>query len=271
MVLTGLTMSPSMDATWPWLLDLFGGRQSARSIHFIAAGAARALRRRAPGHGGAGRPVQRDPLDDHRPLPPAEGEAAMPRLDHPPPLLTAAGLAAPALAARRLRLAGREPELPRPRARLRRVALLPGAAADRSRGAGARVRPRRDVAAASAPTATPMPRSADVPAPRRRRLRRLAARVDGLVEAPRACSLAELRAHAGAQPDHPARLRRGLERDRQVDRRAARRRCSTRRACGRRRAIIVFHCADDFRGTGPTTRASTSSTPSTRRRSSPTA
>lgn len=38
MVLTGLAMSPSMNATWPWLLDLFGGRQSARSIHFIAAG-----------------------------------------------------------------------------------------------------------------------------------------------------------------------------------------------------------------------------------------
>jgi Ni/Fe-hydrogenase b-type cytochrome subunit len=37
MVLSGLTMSPAMDATWPWLLDLFGGRQSARSIHFIAA------------------------------------------------------------------------------------------------------------------------------------------------------------------------------------------------------------------------------------------
>lgn len=37
MVLTGLTMSPGMDAAWPWLLDLFGGRQSARSIHFIAA------------------------------------------------------------------------------------------------------------------------------------------------------------------------------------------------------------------------------------------
>ena len=30
-------MSPAMDAAWPWLLDLFGGRQSARSIHFIAA------------------------------------------------------------------------------------------------------------------------------------------------------------------------------------------------------------------------------------------
>ena len=34
-ILTGLTMSPAFDAAWPWLLDLFGGRQSARSIHFI--------------------------------------------------------------------------------------------------------------------------------------------------------------------------------------------------------------------------------------------
>jgi thiosulfate reductase cytochrome b subunit len=34
---TGLTMSPGVDAAWPWLLDLFGGRQSARSIHFISA------------------------------------------------------------------------------------------------------------------------------------------------------------------------------------------------------------------------------------------
>jgi thiosulfate reductase cytochrome b subunit len=37
MVLTGMTMSPSLDADFPWLLDLFGGRQSARSIHFISA------------------------------------------------------------------------------------------------------------------------------------------------------------------------------------------------------------------------------------------
>ena len=37
LVLTGLTMSPAMDAAWGWLLDLFGGRQSARSIHFICA------------------------------------------------------------------------------------------------------------------------------------------------------------------------------------------------------------------------------------------
>jgi Ni/Fe-hydrogenase b-type cytochrome subunit len=37
MILTGLTLSPAMDAAWPWLLDLFGGRASARSIHFITA------------------------------------------------------------------------------------------------------------------------------------------------------------------------------------------------------------------------------------------
>lgn len=37
MVLTGLTMSPGIDAAFPFLLDIFGGRQSARSIHFISA------------------------------------------------------------------------------------------------------------------------------------------------------------------------------------------------------------------------------------------
>ncbi|MFC3440348.1 cytochrome b/b6 domain-containing protein [Sphingobium rhizovicinum] len=36
-ILTGLTMSPGMNAAWPWLVDLFGGRQTARSIHFLAA------------------------------------------------------------------------------------------------------------------------------------------------------------------------------------------------------------------------------------------
>ncbi|HEY0746927.1 MAG TPA: cytochrome b/b6 domain-containing protein [Steroidobacteraceae bacterium] len=36
---TGLTMSPGIDAGFPWLLDLFGGRQSARTVHFICASA----------------------------------------------------------------------------------------------------------------------------------------------------------------------------------------------------------------------------------------
>jgi thiosulfate reductase cytochrome b subunit len=34
---TGLTMSPGFDSGYPWLLTIFGGRQSARSIHFICA------------------------------------------------------------------------------------------------------------------------------------------------------------------------------------------------------------------------------------------
>lgn len=33
-IATGLTMSPGMDAAFPWLLDIFGGRQTARTIHF---------------------------------------------------------------------------------------------------------------------------------------------------------------------------------------------------------------------------------------------
>lgn len=34
-ILTGLSMSPTMNAGWPWLVDIFGGRQTARTIHFI--------------------------------------------------------------------------------------------------------------------------------------------------------------------------------------------------------------------------------------------
>jgi Ni/Fe-hydrogenase b-type cytochrome subunit len=37
MLITGLAMSPGMDAAWPFLTEMFGGRQSARSIHFLVA------------------------------------------------------------------------------------------------------------------------------------------------------------------------------------------------------------------------------------------
>lgn len=37
MIFTGMVMSPGMEAAWPWMTDVFGGRQSARSIHFICA------------------------------------------------------------------------------------------------------------------------------------------------------------------------------------------------------------------------------------------
>ncbi|WIW95163.1 cytochrome b/b6 domain-containing protein [Altererythrobacter rubellus] len=37
MVFTGLAISPGFEPAAPWLVDIFGGRQSARSIHFLAA------------------------------------------------------------------------------------------------------------------------------------------------------------------------------------------------------------------------------------------
>jgi thiosulfate reductase cytochrome b subunit len=37
LILAGLTMSPAMDSVFPGLLDAFGGRQSARTIHFLLA------------------------------------------------------------------------------------------------------------------------------------------------------------------------------------------------------------------------------------------
>jgi thiosulfate reductase cytochrome b subunit len=36
-VVAGLTMSPQIDAAYPILLEIFGGRQSARTVHFVAA------------------------------------------------------------------------------------------------------------------------------------------------------------------------------------------------------------------------------------------
>ena len=37
MVFTGIAISPGMEPTFGWLVDLLGGRQSARSLHFIFA------------------------------------------------------------------------------------------------------------------------------------------------------------------------------------------------------------------------------------------
>lgn len=36
-ILTGIALSPGMNAAWSWVLEVLGGRQSARSIHFITA------------------------------------------------------------------------------------------------------------------------------------------------------------------------------------------------------------------------------------------
>ena len=37
MVATGMTMSNSAVAAFPWLIDVFQGRQTARTLHFICA------------------------------------------------------------------------------------------------------------------------------------------------------------------------------------------------------------------------------------------
>lgn len=36
MILTGLCMSPGFNAAAPWLTEVFGGRQTARTVHFVA-------------------------------------------------------------------------------------------------------------------------------------------------------------------------------------------------------------------------------------------
>jgi thiosulfate reductase cytochrome b subunit len=38
LIVTGLSLSPGFNAVWHFPLDLFGGRASARSLHFICAG-----------------------------------------------------------------------------------------------------------------------------------------------------------------------------------------------------------------------------------------
>jgi thiosulfate reductase cytochrome b subunit len=38
-ILAGMAMSPGLNAAFPWLVDVFGGRQTARTIHFLAAAA----------------------------------------------------------------------------------------------------------------------------------------------------------------------------------------------------------------------------------------
>jgi thiosulfate reductase cytochrome b subunit len=37
MILMGFAMSPRLDSLWPGWVDLFGGRQSARTLHFLTA------------------------------------------------------------------------------------------------------------------------------------------------------------------------------------------------------------------------------------------
>ena len=71
--------------------------------------------------------------------------------------------------------------------------------------------------------------------------------VDGLVARPLAIPLADASGDADAHADHPPRLRRGLERDRQMDRRAARRACSRMPGCSTRAQIYRLPLRRRFR------------------------
>ena len=64
----GLAMSPWMDAIWPGWVDLFGGRQSARTIHFVAAWLLVAFVLDPRVRGDRLRALEPPALDDHRPL-----------------------------------------------------------------------------------------------------------------------------------------------------------------------------------------------------------
>ena len=75
MVATGLTMSPGFDSWAPWLLDVFGGRQSARTIHFIGMTLLVLFFVVHILMVIAGRADQRDALHHHRPLPCGPGAA----------------------------------------------------------------------------------------------------------------------------------------------------------------------------------------------------
>jgi thiosulfate reductase cytochrome b subunit len=65
LILTGVTMSPGLDAAFPFLTSVFGGRQSARSIHRLRIPRLR-IRGRAHNDGGAVGPVEQHALHDHR-------------------------------------------------------------------------------------------------------------------------------------------------------------------------------------------------------------
>ena len=68
-ILTGLSMSPQLDAVMGGFIELVGGRQSARTLHFVAMSLFVLFARRARADGGVRGPDQRDALDDHGPLP----------------------------------------------------------------------------------------------------------------------------------------------------------------------------------------------------------
>ena len=99
MVLTGLTMSPAVTAALPFLFDMFGGRQSARTIHFVVANllVLFVLVHVVQVHRRAG---ERDAIDDHGTFRDPAGGATMTRLVTRRGLIAAGSAAAASLVVR---------------------------------------------------------------------------------------------------------------------------------------------------------------------------
>ena len=72
-VIMGFAMSPWLNAVLAGWVDIVGGRQSARSIHFIVAWLLVRVRRHPRFPGDRHRSLEQPALDDHRPLPGARG------------------------------------------------------------------------------------------------------------------------------------------------------------------------------------------------------
>ena len=75
-VLMGLAMSPRLDALFAGWVDIVGGRQSARTIHFIVAWLLVAFVADPRVPGDRHRALEQPALDDHRPLSRAAGGAS---------------------------------------------------------------------------------------------------------------------------------------------------------------------------------------------------
>ena len=65
-IVTGLAMSPAIDAAFPWLPQLLGGRQTARSLHFLGSRCSGFVLRRPHSNDPGGRSAERNAIDCHR-------------------------------------------------------------------------------------------------------------------------------------------------------------------------------------------------------------
>ncbi len=208
LILTGLALSPAMDAAWPWLLDVVRRAPVGAVAPFHRDGGDHAVHRRPSDAGDPRRADQRGALDDH----PAAGTC--PRIPHEPDH-------PPHRAGARRGRAGRGVRRGRPQPGgaghpPRRRGRAPGAPARDGGRARARISPRPDEPGLRASTAarTPappiMPRMSPIASPTGGSRSTAWSRGDAALSA-RAAPV-----DAAARADHPARLRRGLERDRQV-------------------------------------------------------